>query len=1737
MRHPEDRRSTPPLPVLPVDGSSLTRRGRPAPRSSGHTRLLPLFAMLAGLAAAVMASVAFAEESSVQQVSQPAFLTRRLIEEANDAPTAEMAHLEVDSQAASELPHTELDRAEALKLLTSVFGEAVETPAGLFDEIPPGRFVSTNAEVVPPESAAIVAEEDDVRTPAPEPNGPALIESGLPLLTRNETGVEEPVDLGLKPAEGELQEQNPIVSAGIPAELDAGIELAGGQIGISFPGTAGERVPTTVEGNSAFYPNIQEDTDLLVAPMPTGVETLTQIRSAEAPRTEVEHLSLPAGASLVTSEAGGAEVMFEGRQLMEVQPPTAVDAAGAPVPTNMSVSGGDLMITVAPQPGASFPLIVDPNFRLDQFNWTWGGSTFAGWHGVISAPGYWALQHAGSIPALELSSGYPGGATPNTGAQWLYTVPNYYSDQTEPAYHEMPKSWIEYVSLNGLMYLDDSPHTYYPEIVGGILDPHREEWVSVGTYNGTQGEITGWAGNFAYTGYGNTKGKIFSFGLITLENESQARLREALSAEAIVELRDEDTPTFSGLTEPEGWWNTGEPALSYVAEDDGLGVADLKIEPEGQPSAAQTYALPCSGTNQSPCARAVSSASAGSPTIKLNATTAPEGRDKYILSVFDPLYGYQEGGADPTPHVATRKISLKVDHSPPALSLSGTLTEQASLGTALPHYSLRYNAADGAEGAPTYIGSEFEGTLHNPSDVVRNGQAIWIVDKGSNRIVKTGLSGEVLGSYSAVGIGALSAPASLDSDASGNIWVADSGNNRLVEFNSSGEWMRKVGKAGVGNSEFSSPQGIAVAPGGNVWVADTGNNRVEEFTSLGAFVGAFGSKGSGSGQFSEPVAVAVAPNGNVWIADTGNNRIEELNGQGKFIASYGSLGSGNSQLNHPVGVQADSRGSIWVADQNNGRVEQFSERGEYLGQFGTKGTGSGQFNFSGTAGIASSPSGELWVTDSGNNRLQVWNPPAGTRSGVRKIVVKVDGKEVEHPEVNCPQGGCPLAGEITLNSGEYSAGAHTVEVTAIDGVGLSKTEKVNFTLNPPVPTIALSGTITEQAGPGYTRPGYTLNVAASAQEGTGTSSLVKIEVAVDGKAIESWEAHCVLETCPSTRELRLESSAYEPGTHTLVVKATDGYGQWTSKSRTFKVERDTTKPSLQVGGELANAPEGWVQQESYDISTSATDLSGYGVTSLLFRIDGAVVASAQNACLQGGCEATISKQISMAAYAGGAHEAEVVATDGAGNQATKRWTINVDPEGEISTAEATATLEAAEETSANLLVGESKEESSEGPDPDLGLESTESGYAATGSAVPLTFGSEPGGAVAVQVLDPGELLPICATEAGEISSEEGCQTPSEAGPNDTVSVEVTPIGISAGASSNQLVEENASVAANTQNGVDTVIRPLNNGGMIFEAIRDQLAPEEYSYQVELGEEQGLRQIDPQHVGVYTAGELAVTISATPASDAVGTAVPTTLRISEENIVTLTVQYKAGNSGVPFVYPVMAGSGWEGGFRTVLDEMRNPLGESEAGGPEGPPARGYHDFSFAVGAPEPEPEATASDDSGDAGRPHLRIPFFGSDCRWHEARFIPFVTNCTNYAEQQELKHPYWERNLLWRGVEGGHFWIVQGHTVWYHGNQYAQMHCEVTERAGDWKPESWGCAFNGAKKQTGGPGAHIVARSTWQASSHYSPSGEERECRDDYEFLYANGDFVVSPGSPHIWATPNGPDEYCEFTPWSFPEN
>ena len=494
------------------------------------------------------------------------------------------------------------------------------------------------------------------------------------------------------------------------------------------------------------------------------------------------------------------------------------------------------------------------------------------------------------------------------------------------------------------------------------------------------------------------------------------------------------------------------------------------------------------------------------------------------------------------------------------------------------------------------------------------------------------------------------------------------------------------------------------------------------------------------------------------------------------------------------------------------------------------------------------------------------------------------------------------------------------------------------------------------------------------------SGIASTEVIGPGGILDSSLAKCSSENCFISREFPIKASQLSFGKSTITVRATDNFGNVTTKTLTMERQADTSKPTIALSGELFTAPEGWVEQDNYSFKAEATDPGGYGVTSEELRIDGSTVASTTASCPDGGCPLTLQKPVNTAAYSGGAHTATVVATDGAGNTATKEWTINVDPEGHITTTELEATLEAVEGTSPVNPVGPAEEEEAiEGTLEGLELVISEEGAEATGTATPVEIkGKGESGPCSVELQAvPGELLEETPeTEKPSEAAEEGpLGTQGEAGLMQSLGeashvggnpVEITRSNTTTTSCQPVVVEDTAAIEANTGTESDSVVRPLYDGSLTFQAIRGPTAPESYSWRIVLQEGQVLKLNDEQHAEVYyEEGTPAMAITAIPAHDATGAAVPTSLGISEGDVVTLTVHYRSMNSeGKPFVYPVLGGASFQVGYSEVLVGYRDEeeVGEEEVEELEAL-ASGHVLLAISTFGPPEDPEPVSAAEKG------------------------------------------------------------------------------------------------------------------------------------------------------------------------------
>lgn len=541
---------------------------------------------------------------------------------------------------------------------------------------------------------------------------------------------------------------------------------------------------------------------------------------------------------------------------------------------------------------------------------------------------------------------------------------------------------------------------------------------------------------------------------------------------------------------------------------------------------------------------------------------------------------------------------------------------------------------------------------------------------------------------------------------------------------------------------------------------------------------------------------------------------------------------------------------------------------------------------------APTPSIEGWVNSKPTSPINFTLSDAGL--GVGSIWVREAGVTDHHKgwttSISCastPTEPCPRtwkSGEagkpaLTYDPSTLPQGEDSLELTGSDvASNESTTQKIKVKVDHTPPAIALSGSMTEQATIGTSRPRYILTTSnTDGIEAAPQSGVVSTEITIDGKKVDSTAAGCATKNCSVNRGWALESSAYSVGKHVVVAKATDGVGLTTEKTLNIEIQKDTAKPTIENFGSLYNAPDGWVEQKTYEFGINAWD-KGYGVTALEFKMDGAVVKSAKTACPNGGCTEWLNVAINMASYKGGAHTAAIVATDGAGNVTTETWTVNVNPKGEVSAAEAINTLKAVDATGGTQVVTPSSElvESAEAEEGNMpGLKQTGTELVSTGTGAETLMTTNPSGIVTIESAE-GSIKVDPTTSIKSTSSE---------------------------------VTGGSSVAVAGGASVDTIARPIYDGLMTYQEIRDATAPQNYTWEVSLNAGQSLKAVDSKHVAIFNEdGTQALAIAAEPSHDATGKEVPTELSVSGK-VLTLTVKHVGGG----FVYPIVGGPSFHASY--------------------------------------------------------------------------------------------------------------------------------------------------------------------------------------------------------------------------------
>jgi hypothetical protein len=201
-------------------------------------------------------------------------------------------------------------------------------------------------------------------------------------------------------------------------------------------------------------------------------------------------------------------------------------------------------------------------------------------------------------------------------------------------------------------------------------------------------------------------------------------------------------------------------------------------------------------------------------------------------------------------------------------------------------------------------------------------------------------------------------------DRNDNVWVVDRGSNMVIKFSPDGRVAMAMGRkpeavpevarsggaptgggrgpntgAGVPGDNFNRPTDVAWDSAGNIYVSDGyGNARIAKFDPNGKFVKSWGTRGTEPGQLNLPLSIAVDARDNIYVADRGNKRIQVFDKEGAPKAQISNAGAPWAICISPGSHQyLFSSSSNDTNNLDDGEIYKMELDGKVLGKFGRAG--------------------------------------------------------------------------------------------------------------------------------------------------------------------------------------------------------------------------------------------------------------------------------------------------------------------------------------------------------------------------------------------------------------------------------------------------------------------------------------------------------------------------------------------------------------------------------------------------------------------------------------------------------------------------------------------------------------------------------------------------------------------------------------------------------------------------------
>ena len=224
---------------------------------------------------------------------------------------------------------------------------------------------------------------------------------------------------------------------------------------------------------------------------------------------------------------------------------------------------------------------------------------------------------------------------------------------------------------------------------------------------------------------------------------------------------------------------------------------------------------------------------------------------------------------------------------------------------------------------------------------------VWIVDEGSNMVVKFNPDGRVamvLGRRPEPVMAAFDStlppapaekykfgrPTDVTWDAQGNIFISDGYvNSRVVKYDKNGRFLKSVGGArGNEPSQLNTPHGITSDAQGNIYVADRGNARVQVFDNDLTLRAIYDNVGN-------PWAVCVSPGPHQYLFVSNSNpdsnpapsweitgEVYKMELDGTIVGKFGKAGKGLGEFSTIHEIDCRNENELLISEITAWRVQK-----------------------------------------------------------------------------------------------------------------------------------------------------------------------------------------------------------------------------------------------------------------------------------------------------------------------------------------------------------------------------------------------------------------------------------------------------------------------------------------------------------------------------------------------------------------------------------------------------------------------------------------------------------------------------------------------------------------------------------------------------------------------------------------------------------------------------------------------